>query len=118
MAKKREALKKKLMKEAEAIIDELLEWDEETENPSLSQVEGKVLELRQRLSERMAETVIEHQAAVRPVPGPGCRKCGQEMRYKGLKATTVTSWVGELNLERGYYYCDQCRTGLFPPGST
>jgi hypothetical protein len=118
MGKKREELKWELMKEAEGIIDELLEWHQETEKPNLSQVEGKVLELRERLSKRMAETVIEHQAAVRPVPGPGCRKCGQEMRYKGLKTNSVTSWVGELKLERGYYYCDQCRTGLFPPRST
>lgn len=116
MPKSRTEMKVSLMKEAEAVIDELLEWDVETKKPNLSQVEGKVLELRQRLSEQMAKTVIENQAAVRPVPGPECEGCGQEMRYKGQKANTVASWVGELKLERGYYYCDQCRTGLFPPG--
>ena len=109
-------MKAELMKEAEAVIDDLLDWHETTERPNLSQVEEKVLELRQRLSEEMAVTVIEHQAAVRPVPGPRCGCCGQEMRYKGMKEKTVTSWVGALRLERGYYYCDRCRTGLFPPG--
>ena len=109
-------MKAELMKEAEAVIDDLLDWHETTERPNLSQVEAKVLELRQRLSEEMAVTVIEHQAAVRPVPGPRCGCCGQEMRYKGMKAKTVISWVGALRLERGYYYCDRCRTGLFPPG--
>jgi len=118
MSKKREKIKAKLMKEAEAVIDELLDWHLATEQPDLSQVEGKVLELRQRLSEQMSETVIENQAAVRPVPGPGCNGCGVEMRYKGLKKNRVSSWVGELKLERGYYYCDQCRTGFFPPGQT
>jgi hypothetical protein len=116
--KSRGAMKAELMKKAEAVIDELLDWHQETEQPNLTQVEGKVLELRQRLSEQMAETVIEHQAAVRPVPGPSCAGCGAEMRYKGLKDKTVLSWVGELKLERGYYYCDQCRAGLFPPGPT
>jgi len=118
MGKSRAAIKAELMKEAEAAIDELLDWHEERDQPNLTQVEGKVLELRQRLSEQMATTVIAHQGAVRPVPGPSCASCGAEMRYKGMKDKTVLSWVGELKLERGYYYCDQCRTGLFPPGPT
>ena len=109
-------MKAELMKEAEAVIDDLLDWHETTERPNLSQVEEKVLELRQRLSEEMAVTVIEQQAAVRPVPGPRCGCCGQEMRYKDMKEKTVMSWVGALRLERGYYYCDRCRTALFPPG--
>ena len=116
MAKSRAAIKAELMKKAEAVIDELLDWHQATDKPNLTQVEGKVLELRQRLSEQMAATVIEQQATVRPVPGPSCAGCGVEMRYKGMKEKTVLSWVGELKLERGYYYCDQCRTGLFPPG--
>ena len=110
------AMKAELMKKAERVIDELLAWPQATERPNLSQVEEKVLELRQRLSEEMAVTVIGHQAAVRPVPGPKCGCCGQEMHYKDMKAKTVTSWVGALRLARGYYYCDRCRTGLFPPG--
>ena len=118
MAKSREEMKAGLMKEAEAVIDELLDWHLEIEKPNLTQVEGKVLELRQRMSEQMSETVIENQEAVRPVPGPGCAGCGAEMRYKGMKENTVSSWVGELKLVRGYFYCAQCGTGLFPPGST
>lgn len=117
MGKSRAELKTKLMKEAEAAIDELLDWHLSTDEPNLGQVEQKVLELRQRLSERMSQTVIEAQAAVRPVPGPKCQQCGVEMRYKGLKGLQVSSWVGQLQLDRGYYYCEQCRSGLFPPGS-
>ena len=116
MAQSRAAIEAELMKKAEAVIDELLDWHQETDQPNLTHVAGQVLELRQRLSEQMAATVIEQQAAVRPVPGPSCAGCGVEMRYKGMKENTVLSWVGELQLERGYYYCDQCRTGLFPPG--
>lgn len=116
MVKSRAAIKAELMKKAEAAIDDLLDWQEATDQPNLTQVEEKVLEVRQRLSEEMAVTVLENQAAVRPVPGPRCAGCGVEMRYKGMKDKTVMSWVGKLKLERGYYYCDQCRTGLFPPG--
>lgn len=116
MVKSRAAIKAELMKKAEVAIDDLLDWQEATDQPNLTQVEEKVLEVRQRLSEEMAVTVLENQAAVRPVPGPRCAGCGVEMRYKGMKDKTVMSWVGKLKLERGYYYCDQCRTGLFPPG--
>ena len=118
MVKSKEAIKGKLMKEAEAVIDELLAWELVTEKPNLSQVEKKVQELRERLSKEMARTVISNQPSVQSVPGPNCTKCDTEMRYKGQKKNTVLSWVGELELERGYYYCAQCKTGLFPPGST
>jgi hypothetical protein len=117
MGNSRAELKAKLMKEAETVIDELLDWHLTTAEPNLRQVEEKVLTLRQQLSEQMSQTVIENQAAVRPVPGPRCQQCGVEMRYKGMKELQVSSWVGELQLDRGYYYCEPCRTGLFPPRS-
>ena len=115
MRKRRSEAKGKLMQEAEGIIEELLCWEEEVEKPDLSQIEDKVLELRQRLSEKMAEIVVEGQGSVQPGPGPECQECGQEMRYKGRHSKQVTSWVGELKLKRGYYYCERCRRGHFPP---
>lgn len=118
MRKKRSETKGELMQEAESIIDELLNWADEVEKPNLSQIEDVVMELRERLSRKMAKKVIEGQAEVRPVPGPACPECGQEMRYKGDKSKRVNSWVGQLELERGYYYCEGCRVGDFPPGPT
>ena len=118
MRKSQAEMKAELMKQAEAIIDELIEWQAETEQPDFNQVEAKVLELRQKLSEEMTRVTIEGQGAVRPVPGPPCPDCQREMRYKGLKTNTVSSWVGEITFERGYFYCDHCRGGFFPPGPT
>jgi hypothetical protein len=112
----RAELKAELMTEAEGLIDELVAWTADTPAPTLTQIEDIVLKLRQRLSERMALAVIETQAAVRPVPGPSCPTCGHEMHYKDRKANTVESRVGCLPLERGYYYCQPCKSGLFPPG--
>jgi hypothetical protein len=106
------------MTEAEQLIDELVDWTGSTPTPTLTQIEDIVLKLLQRLSERMALAVIEAQAAVRPVPGPSCPMCGHEMHYKAMKANTVESRVGQLPLARGYYYCEACHSGLFPPGST
>ena len=109
-------LKAELMTEAEGLIDELVAWTADTPAPTLTQIEDIVLKLRQRLSKRMALAVIEAQAAVRPVPGPHCPTCGREMHYKDYKTNTVESRVGALPLERGYYYCEPCKHGLFPPG--
>ena len=108
-------LKAELMLQAEVLIDELLAWTADTPAPTLTQIEDVVLKLRQRLSERMALAVIGAQEAVRPVPGPACPTCGREMHYKDRKANTVESRVGCLPLERGYYYCEPCKSGLFPP---
>ena len=116
MRKRRSELKGNLMREAEAVIDELLAWEEQVAGPDLSQIEEVVLKLRQRLSEKMAEAVIQQQDNVARVPGPACPECGGEMRNKGLHSKEVSSWVGEIQIKRGYYHCPKCKRGLFPPG--
>jgi hypothetical protein len=114
----REQLRAELLATAEEVIDELLDWHEETAAPTLAQIEDAVLKLRKRLGAHMTEVVVEDQEAVRPVPGPDCAMCGREMHYKGMKEVTVEGRTGEYRLERAYYYCDRCRGGLFPPGPT
>jgi len=118
MRRTREELKAELLAEAEAMIDELLDWEEGTDAPTLTQIEDMVLKLRKRMGERMTRAAIVKQEAVQPVPGPACPGCGKEMGYKGMKEVTVESRTGEVGLERAYYYCDHCRRGLFPPRST
>ena len=115
MSRNRAELKQELLDQAERLIDQLLDWQEQTPQPNLTEIEEIVLKLRKQLGERMARAVIDEQAAKRPVPGPVCAQCQHEMHYKAQKDTTVESRVGTLLLERGYYYCETCRTGLFPP---
>jgi len=108
--------KARLMAKAEKLIDELLEWEEGTKRPNLTQIEDKVLELRKRMSVAMAETVLEGQAGKEAGPGPKCPKCGKEMRSKGGHRNQVESRAGTLEVERGYYWCPACEQGVFPPG--
>ena len=40
--------------------------------------------------------------------------CGQTARYAGRRPKTFTTLLGPLTLERAYYHCDTCRTGVCP----
>jgi uncharacterized protein with PIN domain len=112
----REQMKAQLRAEADALIDQLLDRHEATAPPSLMQIEDWVLELRERLGQRMAETLIEAQDASQLVEVPVCPHCGERMRYKDQKVTQAETRVGLVKIERGYYYCARCRSGFFPPG--
>ena len=111
----REEMKAALLVEAEVAIEGLLD-QVEGEEPTLTELEDIILELRKRLGQQMGRIIVERQEATRPVQRPRCLTCGQEMSYKGMKRVTAESRLGLLELKRAYYYCDRCQSGLFPPG--
>ena len=59
MKRTRAETKADLTKLVGEVIDELLDWTEDTAAPTLTQIEDIVLKLRQRLSEQMARFLIE-----------------------------------------------------------
>src|SRR5438045_2115121 len=100
MKRSRAQKKAELLAEAEVLIEALLDWDERTSQPNLSQIEDEVLELRCRFGQRLAKTVIEAQEAKQPAESPKCATCGEAMRYKGQKGASVESRLGTLAVER------------------
>lgn len=112
----REQKRATLLAEAQVIIEEFLDWEEQAEQPKLTAIEDEVLGLRERFGQRLAEVSLADQDAKQPVAAPACPSCGQAMRYKGQKELATESRVGLLRLERGHYYCARCHSGLFPPG--
>jgi len=117
MKRTRQEKKADLMSKAEQMIDQLLDWETQTERPNLTQIEDLVLKLRKELGQEMAETLLEGQAERTPMPGPACSQCGKEMHYKGQRKKRVESRAGGLEVERGYYVCRTCDETIFPPGS-
>lgn len=109
-------LKGQIIAAAEEAIAELLVWDNAHPASAFTEIETLLLQIRKRLGERITVAVLEAQASRRPVPGPTCAACGDELHYKGDKPLGFGSLVGEITIRRGYYYCDHCKSGLFPPG--
>ena len=116
MKKSEEELKAEFLIEAEAAFDELMTWDKNTKEPDLSQIEEIVLKMRKKLGEDLAQAALERQEQRQPAEQVMCPKCGGKQKNKGLKANRIESMAGSIELERGYYYCEKCKAGYFPPG--
>ena len=115
VVKTEEQIRAQLQAEANAAIEELLQWGRSAEAPDLTQMEDKVLWLRDRLGQRMLQLMVEGQEAKQPEEAPRCPECGEPMRYKGQRASYVQTRLGTLRVERGHYHCARCEGGLFPP---
>jgi hypothetical protein len=110
-----------MLHEAEAatadLLQEAVSWQAAHPHASMEELEVMMLQLRKAFGERLAGIMLQHREAQRPVPGPVCPECGQEMHYKGEKRREIPSTLGDIPVERGYYYCSACRQSVFPPGS-
>ncbi|MHC4072887.1 MAG: hypothetical protein ACYTGS_12780 [Planctomycetota bacterium] len=110
-------LRRRFVVKAEEVFDIAMEQGIGREDITLIQIEEIVNELKFELTGMLVESVIEVQAGRRAGPGPKCEGCGREMRYKGEKRRPdIVTSQGEIEVERSYYHCEKCKSGLFPPG--
>jgi uncharacterized protein with PIN domain len=117
MKKTRLQLQQELEQKSKEIITKLLDWNDENKAPDLAQIETIILKLREEMGLEFAASLLMGQDTIAPAVEK-CKTCGQEMRNKGQKKKVVESQIGEIVMERGYYYCGECGAGIFPPGST
>jgi hypothetical protein len=104
-----------LMQRADALIEQMLDWTETTSKPTLTQIEDIALDLRQQFGQALSESAIANQEDADAVALPPCPRCGKTMRPKAAKGRSVMARVGELKIDRRYFYCPACKRGLFPP---
>lgn len=118
MPRTRAELKAELEAEAARLIEEALAWNDQAQAPTLTEIEDQALKFRKSLGERLAQALIEAQPTVEPVL-VRCPECQRPMHQKRRRQRRrVESRVGQVPLERAYYYCEDCRIGIFPPGPT
>ena len=113
-----EQMKKALLEDVDELVDNWVEWCENTDRPTFDSIEEAVLSVRQKFGQRLVERALEGQESKQPVPEPSCPKCGDRLRSKGEKLVKIESRVGLVEIKRGYYWCTRCSKGFFPSGPT
>ena len=111
-----EELRARMMAEAEAAIDQMIASKRQPDEITLTEIEDLVRAAGQEVQARWTAELVRVSSQGQEVPGPTCSGCGQEMRYRGQKDRRVMTDTGEVQLRRGYYYCETCKRGSFPPG--
>jgi len=85
------------------------------EPPSLEALTQSVLAGRQELTSVVTEALVRqrHAQALYQKMAP-CPQCGGSVRSRGLVSRTVETLVGQVSLERPYFYCLECKRGFYP----
>ena len=97
------------------------EWLDEVEAelpdpaPTLAHVSETIWTLRQSLTAAIAQTIIEqsHQAE-RNRDAVRCKPCNRLVKARPSVPRTARTLVGDLEIERPYFYCRSCRLGTYP----
>lgn len=116
MKRTRAQIKAEMMKRIEKEIDELLDWREGSDPPTLSQLEEELLSTRKGMSQAMLDGMLSGEENQAPVKAPACPKCDVVMENKGKRDKVIETRLGTLRMRREYYVCPQCGEGFFPPG--
>ena len=85
------------------------------ESPSLDVLTRTVLARRQELTGQVTEALVHQRytQALGQKRAP-CPHCGRLLPARGLVSRTVETLVGEVTLERPYFYCLGCKQGFYP----
>lgn len=115
MRRSKEQTLKGLVSRAEGAFRELLAWVEEHPHATLAEIEDRVGELRGDLLASAIEGVIGLRGEGFQADGVKCQGCGKPMRFQGYREKVVQTTEGVIRVPRAYYYCPDCKEGLFPP---
>ena len=85
------------------------------EPTSLNAMAKSVFASRQELTAMVTEALVrQRHAQVLGQKTAPCPQCGRLLPGRGLVSRTVETLVGEVSLERPYFYCLECKQGFYP----
>lgn len=113
MATEREQLKSKIMGQVEVLVEQALAQGEK--RLTLSQIEDLALAARSAMAQELTQGLLEQQSSSRAPELPVCPTCGRRMHPKGKKQRYLRTRSGDVQVQRPYFYCANCRSGHFPP---
>ncbi len=92
-----------------------LEETMKEEPPSLDALTRVVLARRRELTAQVTEVLVrQRHAQALGQKSASCSQCGRILPARGLVSRTVETLVGEVSLERPYFYCLECKQGFYP----
>jgi hypothetical protein len=111
-------VKEQIRRELHECFDRWLDTVEEAvteKSPSLDALAREVLARRQELTGMVTEALVqEHHRQAQGQKTAPCPQCGRLLPARGLVSRTVETLVGEVSLERPYFYCLECKHGFYP----
>jgi DNA-directed RNA polymerase subunit RPC12/RpoP len=110
----REELKKSLLAKYEKFLDKMFDDLPSVGEASLSDLERATGDLGAKLVQNTLQSLVsqETEAEEKEVP---CPDCGGKSHRRGKKGKQVISSQGEIEIERQYYLCANCKKGFFFP---
>ena len=114
--KSAEQEKTEFVRAAEAMYEELQAWREKHLDASFDEIADQVTPRRRVLMGKLLKQLAVK--ADERIEAPLCQACGKVMSYRGIPERQVGHREGDVEMERAYYYCDHCESGLFPPRPT
>lgn len=83
--------------------------------PTLARVSGAIWALRQSLTAGIAQTIVEQRhGAELDRDAVTCSQCGRRLKARAAVSRTVRTMIGDVDLNRPYFYCRYCRLGTSP----
>jgi len=106
-----------IVKEFEELVKQLWVYAQHNPNIGFGVLEDKARQLRAEcFSSALRAAALMHRTQVEEgwLLGRARCSCGGTPQYKGEQARTIQTWVGDVTLTRGYFYCKRCRSGRYP----
>jgi Zn finger protein HypA/HybF involved in hydrogenase expression len=114
MSSNRIELEKQLRARADEAIRKLLETLPDKSVLTMSDMERLIGEMGHEVMRSAMQEVAQREQVV--PEQVICETCQVAMQKRGKRKKRVVTKRGEIELERQYYVCPQCGSGVFPPG--